>query len=251
VYACVTALVVMQDTPHKSWELGKQRLIATAIAGLITMAFLVPLSLLTDWQINGWLAPLLILLSFMVCNRSGHKEMCSACGVAILALTSVTGTGMDVILSALRRLIETGAGTLIAVGINRAILPRREEVSIYVPASEKRAVPWTLKAKPSLPERKAPYGDLRPELPPVQETKEETGAAPVPQGEDNDAAVPYEPVGGQCPHEEHEGQLTQEQSGEMESRVADEKLEPPSLSAETKPEKPQAPSESNDSYRLS
>lgn len=121
-YACVTTCIAMQDTSEHSMELGKNRLLGTLLAGVLSLFSIWILGLAGHVEWSPYVSPIVMIIGFAVCNITDRRELCSLTGVVILAIMmgdlSVTPLGQ-----ALRRLLETGAGVIIAVLVNKYVMP--------------------------------------------------------------------------------------------------------------------------------
>lgn len=121
-YACVTTCIAMQDTSKHSIELGKNRLIATGLAGSLSLLSIWFLGIMGKSNLAPYFAPLIMIVGFAICNITGKKDLCGLTGVVILAIM-LGDASVTPIPQAIRRLSETGAGVIIAVLVNKYIMP--------------------------------------------------------------------------------------------------------------------------------
>ena len=123
-YACVTTCIAMQDTSERSIELGKNRLMSTLLAGALSLFAIMLLDFFGHIALSPYFAPFIMIIGFAVCNIANRKELCSLTGVIILAIM-LGDLSVTPIAQAVRRLLETGAGVVIAVIINKYIMPMK------------------------------------------------------------------------------------------------------------------------------
>lgn len=126
VYACITAIIMMQDTPEKSIYLGKARLIGTGIGGVMGTLFLWIGSFFSYTILHIIIITISVIVGLTVCYIIKQKEACSICAVVIVVII-IGHTKNDMYLYAAIRIIETALGVIIAVLINRYIWPNLKE----------------------------------------------------------------------------------------------------------------------------
>lgn len=119
-YACIAAILSMQDTPENSWQYGKTRLKATLLGGIVGIIFIFVNQMAFDWKLFSIITPLGIIVSIYLCNLVNWK---SASGTACVVYCSVLiNHSDDMYIFALDRMIETILGVLIAVLVNKFLL---------------------------------------------------------------------------------------------------------------------------------
>lgn len=133
VYACVAVCITMQDTPDHSIQLGKNRMLATFIAGILGVSSIWILEKFGYAHLSAYFSPLILIIAFVLCNVTNRKELCAVAGVVTLAIM-MGDTSKTPVLQAIRRLFENAAGVAIAVLVNKYIMPNSapkstEEVS--------------------------------------------------------------------------------------------------------------------------
>lgn len=123
VYACLAAIVAMQDTPGKSIEIGIARLIGTFIGGLLGIAFLSICTWLPYNAVKVIICPVAVIIAVMICVIIKQRQACSICAVVVISiiLLHTTDSEMSIAWYALSRTLETAMGVLITVLINRFI----------------------------------------------------------------------------------------------------------------------------------
>lgn len=124
-YACIASVICMQNSVGQSVRQGAARLVGTAVGGLLGLLLLV-----TDtWLSNTWFFALALaggtVAVIWLCVLIGQPAACSI-GVVVLCAILFNHTGPDRYLYALTRMLETAAGVLIAVAVNRALPDHRE-----------------------------------------------------------------------------------------------------------------------------
>lgn len=123
-YACVAAVLAMRATPKQSVEYGIQRTIGTLVGGCIALLYLLAVQrflFLNSAYAQALLIPCALVLGVFICNALKQKDAgCSSCCVVILSVVLASATS-NPYLFALKRTLETIAGIVIAVVVNRII----------------------------------------------------------------------------------------------------------------------------------
>lgn len=124
-YACITAIIVMQNTTAETIRTGLDRVVGTLIGGALGM-LMVPLFKLSGYSelLLYIMMPLGVLISITVCNMIAFKKASSISGIMLLALL-LADTGSNLYAYLGMRSIETLIGAIIATGINYAIKPKK------------------------------------------------------------------------------------------------------------------------------
>lgn len=126
-YACIAAVICMQNSVGKTVHQGVSRLIGTAIGG--GMGFLI---LTTDTMLtHPWFLALTlgggVVAVIWLCNLIKRPAACSI-GAVVLCVILFNHSGPDRYLYALARMLETGVGVVLAILVNR-VLPDHREIT--------------------------------------------------------------------------------------------------------------------------
>lgn len=117
IYACTAAIICMQDTVNASLRHGMLRLLGTGIGGAVGILFLY-------LNQNDWIRVLLafagIALCIFLCNIL-HIRQASAISCVVFSIVLLARSGMNPYTYSIIRIVETAAGILIAVGVNKLI----------------------------------------------------------------------------------------------------------------------------------
>jgi len=124
-YACIAAVICMGDSVENSMKAGKNRLIGTLTGGIygIIFIFLNPITLIPQ--------PFLISLGIIVVIYTGvlirkPASVAISCVVFLAIMTNLKGN--STYLYAVNRIIETAAGIIIAIFINKYVnIPSRDD----------------------------------------------------------------------------------------------------------------------------
>lgn len=127
-FACIAAVVCMKDTIESSYSIGKNRLLGTFVGGIIGIFLVLTIE---HTPITDTFRPLItalgIVLSiyiFTVWKRP------SAVIISCIVISGIMCgySGNDSITYAVKRMIDTGLGVIIAVLINKYITPPKKKV---------------------------------------------------------------------------------------------------------------------------
>ncbi len=125
VNACIAAILTMQATQKQSLNVGVQRLLGTAIGGVVGMLLVAAYTLYPHTILRIFLAGLGVMISISVCCAFKKPE--AAAIAAILALIMVQGGETEnTLLFAFMQMLETAMGVLVAMGVNRFVSKPRE-----------------------------------------------------------------------------------------------------------------------------
>lgn len=128
LFACIAAIICMQETAEKSLVSGRNRLVGTGIGGVVGVAFV---SLLDYFPAPFWkilFISLGIVVGFVICNLLKKKDSCSICGVVILAVM-IGNPAASKYLYIVDRLGETFVGVVIAIAVNTLLFARRSRAA--------------------------------------------------------------------------------------------------------------------------
>lgn len=122
-YACITAIIVMQNTPQETLRTAVERIVGTVIGGLLGLA-IVPFVEMSGYNLYALYGLLLVgmLLSFVICNLVRFKKASAMSAIVLLALLLTKDQGAELYIYVLLRSAETLAGAVIAALINIFIL---------------------------------------------------------------------------------------------------------------------------------
>ncbi len=123
-YACIAAIVSMQDTPMKSLEIGKARLVGTGIGGALGIIFLWVNMFFPNDIIRIILSTLAVVAGVVICDFISQRDACAICAVVVLIILLTHGSlenGSEAYIYSITRIIETAVGVIISFLINRYI----------------------------------------------------------------------------------------------------------------------------------
>lgn len=126
VYACLAAIVTMQDTPAKTVQSGKTRLIGTAVGAMIGIAGIWVVTLYSNPLIRMVTITLFVIFGLVICYVIKQKEACAICAV-VITVTLIGHTTEDMVVYSFSRAWETALGVIIAIPVNRFLWPKSEE----------------------------------------------------------------------------------------------------------------------------
>lgn len=124
-YACIAAVICMQDSVERSASLGRTRLIATGLGGIIGLLFLLATRAVTATPVFDILVALSIVVTLYVCSLLKPEAAAMAC-IVLLSIT-LNHAQDNPVLFAFWRMAETAFGVVVAVVVNRFVLPPRHK----------------------------------------------------------------------------------------------------------------------------
>jgi uncharacterized membrane protein YgaE (UPF0421/DUF939 family) len=131
LYACVAAIISMQDTVENSVTFGLNRLIGSTIGGVFGIFFLWLNSLIFDGYMRFFLVAVGIILVIYCSNLIKKKEIISiACVVFLVILISLDST--EPYRYAFYRILDTAIGIIVSVIINKYVNFKRQDTSLPV-----------------------------------------------------------------------------------------------------------------------
>lgn len=129
LYACVAAIISMQDTVENSVEYGINRLFGTSIGGAFGIAFLWIDSIIIKGSLKFLLAALGIILVIYSINLLRKKQAISiACVVFLIILVNLNDK--NPYLYSFFRVFDTAIGIVISIIINKYINFKKNNSSL-------------------------------------------------------------------------------------------------------------------------
>ena len=120
IFACIAAIITMQGTIESSVKLGQNRLIGTAIGGVIGIAVLFIDNTLWNRSLNLLIVPLGIIIVIYLCNIVDRKKSVTIAAVTYLIIM-VSLEQKSPYLYAVNRIIDTALGIGISVLVNMIV----------------------------------------------------------------------------------------------------------------------------------
>lgn len=122
-FACIAAMMCMQDTVENSFKMGKNRMLGTLIGGFVGLLITFLSSKFgnssTIYAILTALGTMLAIYLCVLCKAKGAVN--SACIVLFAITTNLKGVGSY--FYAINRTIDTFVGVVIGILVNRYVLP--------------------------------------------------------------------------------------------------------------------------------
>lgn len=116
-YAGIAAILTIQPTPKKSIEYGKQRMVGTLVAGVISVLMVLVYGYMPHKLLEYLCLIIAVLIGFILCNLIKCKSSCAICGIVILAVM-INHLTQDKYYYVISRVIETLVGIIVATGVN-------------------------------------------------------------------------------------------------------------------------------------
>ena len=138
IYACIAAIVCMQTTMETSISTGVDRLIGTAIGGIIGLIFIMSKQLFFNiWVYFALIAIgiIVVIYSNLLLKKTGSVAI--SCVVFLIIMINAeiiaSETAINSMLYAVNRVLDTGVGVIVGVGVNLIINnPRKKKKPIKI-----------------------------------------------------------------------------------------------------------------------
>ncbi|GHU40132.1 FUSC family protein [Clostridia bacterium] len=119
-YACLSAILSMQDSVHGSLKFGYYRILGTVIGAVLGLLFLILNHQVFQYKLTLLLAPLGIIILIQLCNLVKiQSATIISCTVFLLLVMVVQGESPYEYAAA--RLFDTFVGVFLAIGINHFV----------------------------------------------------------------------------------------------------------------------------------
>ena len=119
LFACMAAVICVQNTIEDSMKIGISRVIGTIIGGLSGAMILYMVNTFFDDRILIIIIPLGIMLLIQLCVKIKMKQAVSICCIVFLSITISMNHDEGYILYTYNRVLDTSIGILIALLVNK------------------------------------------------------------------------------------------------------------------------------------
>jgi uncharacterized membrane protein YgaE (UPF0421/DUF939 family) len=139
INAYIAGIMSMKDNTGSSINYGVKRTLCTVVGGGVALAALHTISQFEGAPlhiVNAISYPLGVGAILVICSRMGLGDL-SALGAAIYLIAIIGYSGVDIFVYVFERTLETIAGIVISVLINRYFLPRHSSYELELAADEK------------------------------------------------------------------------------------------------------------------
>ena len=128
LFSSIAAIICMQKTYGESFEEGLHRLIGTVLGGVVGYIAIILTQFFSYKEIiNMFLSPLCILIVIYICNVIKKTDsVVIGCIVVLSVITPMDLTISDKLMYVSDRVLDTSAGIIIAMLVNRYIFPCKE-----------------------------------------------------------------------------------------------------------------------------
>lgn len=118
-YACIAAIICMQQTVENTFSKGVSRIIGTIIGGVVGIILLIIVETYIVESAYLFLIPLGIIILIEICVLLKQNDAASICCIVFLSILINHRYIGDYLLYAFDRVIDTSIGIIIAVVVNR------------------------------------------------------------------------------------------------------------------------------------
>lgn len=130
-YACIAAVLCLQDTVENTVRFGINRLIATAVGGIVGIVLIFFTSTISYDLLYQVCVTIAVIVSLYICSIIKRQAAAVSC-VVLLSITLNHVQDAPYIF-ALWRMAETAFGVVVAIVINRFIKPPKPKAEKQVP----------------------------------------------------------------------------------------------------------------------
>lgn len=121
IFACIAAVICMQNTVVDSVEKGIARVIGTIVGGMIGAAVLFIVNTFFNDDILIFIIPLGIMVLIQVCVAINMKQSVVICCVVYLSIMITKNHDNGYLLYTINRVLDTSVGILIALLVNKYV----------------------------------------------------------------------------------------------------------------------------------
>lgn len=121
IFACIAAVICMQNTVVDSMEKGMARVIGTIIGGMMGAVVLFVVKTFFNDSILIFIIPLGIMALIQVCVAINMKQSVVICCVVYLSIMITKNHDNGYLLYTVNRVVDTSVGILIALLVNKYV----------------------------------------------------------------------------------------------------------------------------------
>lgn len=121
IFACIAAVICMQNTVVDSVEKGIARVIGTIIGGVVGALVLFIVNTFINENILIFIIPLGIMLLIQICVTINMKQSVVICCVVYLSVMITKNHDEGYLLYTINRVLDTSIGILIALLVNKYV----------------------------------------------------------------------------------------------------------------------------------
>jgi uncharacterized membrane protein YgaE (UPF0421/DUF939 family) len=121
IFACIAALICVQNTIVDSKEIGISRIIGTVIGGLMGALTLFIVNTFLNEKVVIFIIPLGIMLLIHICVTINMKKAVVICCVVFLAVMISMNHEEGYLLYTYNRVLDTSIGIIIALLVNKYV----------------------------------------------------------------------------------------------------------------------------------
>lgn len=126
IFACIAAIICMQNTIVDSMEKGIARVVGTIIGGIVGAFVLFIVNSFFNDNILIFIIPLGVMLMIQICVVMNVKQAVVICCVVYLSVMMTKNHDNGYLLYTINRVLDTSIGILIALLVNKYVeLPKK------------------------------------------------------------------------------------------------------------------------------
>jgi len=128
LFACSAAIICMKETVHSSYQIGVERVVGTLLGGIIGLVFLLIKNHLAILPTQSLVGGIGVFIAIYMCNMFNKNNSVVISSIVVLSII-IGVTDKPPHIYAFDRTMDTLAGIIIALLVNKYIYPLKEENS--------------------------------------------------------------------------------------------------------------------------
>ena len=119
IFACIAAVICLQNTIDDSMKTGRARLIGTLIGGFVGALVLFIVNMFFNNNILIFIIPIGIMILIQICVSINMKQSVVICCVVYLSVMITKNHDNGYLIYTINRVLDTSVGILIALLVNK------------------------------------------------------------------------------------------------------------------------------------
>lgn len=121
IFACIAAVICLQNTIDDSMKTGRARVIGTIIGGVVGAMVLFIVNTFFDNRILIFIIPIGIMILIKICVSINMRQSVVICCVVYLSIMITKNHDNGYLLYTINRVVDTSIGILIALLVNKYV----------------------------------------------------------------------------------------------------------------------------------
>lgn len=131
IFACIAAVICLQNTIDDSMKTGRARVIGTIIGGVVGAMVLFIVNTFFDNRILIFIIPIGIMILIKICVSINMRQSVVICCVVYLSVMITKNHDSGYLLYTINRVVDTSIGILIALLVNKYVGIPEKLISMF------------------------------------------------------------------------------------------------------------------------